>query len=126
MSTRSLTERSPGLPAFVAFLFAALLAGCSSESGPSGPSLSFTALNPSDAGADAGCAITGGGTRVGCATAYRITGDPYACAGFDDAGAGSSTTCQVVCNTGLVCSLAGLSDGTNAVDCSANCASPEH
>ncbi|HXX67975.1 MAG TPA: hypothetical protein VEK07_12365 [Polyangiaceae bacterium] len=39
---------------------------------------------------------------------------------------GPADTCKVLCSSALVCSIAGLSDGTNAVDCSANCASPEY
>lgn len=102
----------------------ALAAACSSPSG-TGSMLTFTTLNPWDGGVDAGCSIGTTGTRVGCATAYSITGNPLACTGFDG-GSGTTDTCKVVCNSGLVCSLAGLSDGTNAVDCSANCASPEY
>ncbi len=119
MSMRSSIERVLGIGLLVAAF------GCGS-SGPSAPSLSFTTLHPWDGGADAGCTISPSGTRVGCATAYPIEGDPSACPGFDATGTGSSSTCIVVCNSGLVCTLTGLSDGTNAVDCSANCASPEH
>jgi hypothetical protein len=104
---------------------AGLAAGCSSSSAP-GETLSFTAVHRSDAGAEAGCAIGRQATRVGCATAYRITGDPDVCTGFDEAGVGSTSTCEVVCSSGLACTISGLSDGTNAVDCEANCASPEH
>ena len=109
----------------VLLVLAGLTAGCSSSSA-TGETLGFTAVHGSDAGADAGCAIGRQATRVGCATAYRITGDPYVCAGFDEAGVGSTSTCEVVCSSGLACTLSGLSDGTNAVDCQANCASPEH
>jgi len=104
----------------------ALATACSGSGGAAGSGLSFTALNPSDAGPDAGCSISSSGTRVGCATAYRIAGNPFVCAGFDAGIMGAANTCKVVCNSGLVCELAGLSDGTNAVDCSANCASPEY
>jgi hypothetical protein len=99
-----------------------LAGGCGSSSGPT---LTFTSLNPWDGGADSGCTIGASSTRVGCAAAYAVTGDPYACAGFDDGGSGSLSACQAVCG-GLVCSLAGLSNGTNVVDCQADCASPEH
>jgi hypothetical protein len=101
-----------------------LATACSSSTG-TGPGLTFTGLNPWDGGADAGCSIGTSGTRIGCATAYRIEGNPVECPGFDSGVTGSADTCKVVCNSGLVCALAGLSDGTNAVDCSANCASPE-
>jgi len=104
----------------------ALATACSSSSGAAGSGLSFTALNPWDGGPDAGCSISTSGMRIGCATAYRIAGNPLECAGFDAGTAGTANTCKVVCNSGLVCELAGLSDGTNAVDCSANCASPEY
>jgi len=104
-----------------------LAAGCSSSSAASGPTLSFTPVHPWDGGADASCTVGTGNTHVGCATAYPLAGNPYACQGFDDAGAGSADTCKVVCGSAaLVCSLAGLSDGTNAVDCQSNCGSPEH
>ncbi|HTQ42926.1 MAG TPA: hypothetical protein VMI75_09255 [Polyangiaceae bacterium] len=104
-----------------------LVAGCSSSSGPSGPTLSFTSVHAWDGGADAGCTIGTGVTHVGCSTAYSVSGNPYACQGFDDAGVGSANTCKVVCGSAaLVCSIAGLSNGTNAVDCQSNCASPEH
>lgn len=108
----------------VLWLAALLVAGCSSSSA-SGTSLSLTAIHGWDGGADAGCTISGSGTKVGCDTVYPIAGNPYACAGFDG-GAGTTTRCEVVCSSGLVCALTGLSDGTNGVDCSASCASPEH
>ena len=117
-ATGTLAAVGSGLLAF------ALVVGCGS-SGPSGPTLAVTSLNPWDGGADAGCTITPGSTRSGCAVVFPITGDPYACPGFDDGGAGSAATCQAVCS-GPVCSLAGLSDGTNVVDCQSACASPEH
>jgi len=104
-----------------------LAAGCSSSSAASGPPLSFTSIHPWDGGSDAGCAIGTASTHVGCATAYSVEGNPYLCPGFDDAGAGAANTCKVVCGSAaLVCSLAGLSNGTNAVDCESNCGSPEH
>lgn len=104
----------------------AVAAACGS--GPHADSLapSFVTLPPWDGGADAGCTIETNGTAIQCATAYRISGDPYACPGFDDAGAGSTTTCQAICQSGLVCNLSGLSDGTSAVDCQSGCASREH
>jgi len=121
MSTRSCIAALLG----AGLVLAVLGLACGSSS-PSGPVLSLTAaLNPWDGGDEAGCSIAGSGTRVGCDTVYRITGDPSACAGFDG-GTGSAARCEVLCNSGLVCSLTGLSDGTNGVDCSANCASPEH
>lgn len=102
----------------------AVATACGS-SGPTGPTLTFGPLNPSDAGTEAGCSIGSGSTRVGCAVTYPVTGDPYACTGFDDGGSGTAATCQALCG-GLVCALAGLSNGTNVVDCQSDCASPEH
>jgi hypothetical protein len=119
MKTFLLAQRAIG------FALVALAMGCSSSSDGSN-GLSFVALHPWDGGAEAGCAISASGVRVTCATAYRITGNPAVCAGFDDMGAGSTAACQAACMSGLACTLAGLSDGTNAVDCQAGCASPEH
>ena len=102
-----------------------LAAGCGS-SGTGSNGLSLEAVHPWDGGADAGCVISSTGIRVTCATAYRIQGDPYACPGFDPSGAGTTSACSAACMSGLSCTLAGLSDGTNAVDCQAGCASPEH
>jgi len=99
---------------------------CGTSSGGTGTSLAIVAVHPWDGGAEAGCSIGSGGVKVGCATIYPITGNPSACAGFDEAGAGITATCQAVCMSGLTCQLAGLSDGENVVDCTATCASPEH
>ena len=71
------------------------------------PALSFVPLPPWDGGADAGCTIETSGSVIQCATAYRISGDPSACPGFDDAGAGSTARCQAACQSGLVCILVG-------------------
>ena len=90
------------------------------------PGLTLVALPPWDGGAEAGCAIGTSGARVQCTTAYRITGDPFACPGFDDSGAGTTAACETACRSGLVCSLSGISDGTSAVACQSDCASPEH
>ena len=119
-------KRGIGLVTGVLALLASAIAGCSSTATPSGPSPSFTAIHPWAGGADADCTVGASSTSVGCDTAFPITGDPYACPGFNDAGNGSSAACEVVCRSALVCSLSGLSDGTNAVDCAANCGSPEH
>lgn len=115
-----------GLPVCVIGLALIALATACGNQAATGPTQSFVPLFPWDGGADAGCSIGTTGERVGCATAYVVSGNPYACAGFDDGGAGSTETCKAACMSGLVCNLSGLSDGTNVVDCTANCASPEH
>ena len=94
--------------------------------GPHSGGLSLVPLPKWDGGADAGCTVASDGTKVGCATAYRISGDPLACSGFDSTGNGSTARCQTICKSGLTCNLSGLSDGTDVVACQATCGSPEH
>lgn len=94
------------------------LGACSGSDGPS--PLTQVPLPPWDGGADAGCAIASTAIPIECATALRITGDPYACAGFDDAGSGAISTCEGLCD-GRICGLSGLSDGSSAVVCGAKC-----
>jgi hypothetical protein len=90
--------------------------GCGSD----GPDpLTLVPLPAWDGGADAGCVIGRSAVTVQCAPAYRISGDPEACPGFD-AGVGASSACEMVC-TSRVCNLSGLSDGTSAVVCEADC-----
>ena len=116
----------PARPARCLALSACLVAaGCGSSSG-SGSVLSLVAVHAWDGGADAGCIVSTTGARVQCSETYAIRGNPHACSGFDEAGAGDTATCKLVCMSGLTCSLAGLSDGTNVVGCNATCASPEH
>jgi hypothetical protein len=112
---------------FVAVLGGVLtaLVACSSSSSVQAPEL--VAVFPWDGGAEAGCVIGTDVTRVGCAMAYTITGDPSECAGFDQGGTGSTVTCQSICKSGLACIESGLSTtGANVVACQATCASPEH
>ncbi len=114
-----------GLQRTLGLVFAAFAGGCgTSSTGANG--LSFVPLHAWDGGAEAGCAISPSGVHVSCSVAHRIDGNPSACSGFDASGAGSTAACSAACMSGLTRKLAGLSDGTNAVDCQASCASPEH
>jgi hypothetical protein len=102
-------------------------AGMACSSSSASPGLSFVSLNSSAAGVDAGCTIATGGNRIGCAEAFRISGQPAACPGFDDAGVGTMAECRQACMSSVgSCKLSGLSDGTNAVECQLSCSSPEH
>jgi hypothetical protein len=100
--------------------------GCGGSGSPSAATFTLVPLPAWDGGADAGCTVASTGSRVGCATAYEISGDPLSCAGFNGSGVGSTTVCQTICKSGLTCNLSGLSDGTDVVACQATCGSPEH
>ena len=117
--------RGRRLPAAaVGLCIVALVPGCGSSSAGTGSGLSLVAVHPWDGGADAGCTIGSAGVKVGCATTYTITGDPFACPGFL-AGAGTTTACKSSCMGQLTCQLTGLSNGKNAVECTSDCSSPE-
>ena len=76
-------------------------------------------------GGTAACTVEHATVAVGCAIGHRIQGDPYRCPNFN-AGQGSADACQAICGTVSGCSIAGLSDGSNAVLCLSHCSNNAH